>query len=325
MRAVRIDGPERVAMVDTPRPRPAEGEVLVRVASAALCAVDRRLARRGTSAPRIPGHEIAGTLHDGTEVLVHPNIECGACGWCRAGFVNRCPDHEDLGRDRDGGLAEWIAVPADHVVPLEGFDMEIAPLVEPLSAIVHAQSSLGVRDGDRVAVVGAGPLGILGTWLFRELGARVAVVQRSEERRRLALELGAHATVAPGEDVRRHLDGPPRAILVTAPGVEPLSWALEQVAEGGTVHAFAGTVGGMPIDANLVHYRHLTLVGSTGCTVEEMRQALQLARSGAIPLAELPRATVALEDVPAALLDPTPDPRILKAMVRPRGADPDRA
>jgi len=208
MRAVRIDGPERVAPVRTPRPRPADGEVLVRVVSAALCAVDRRLARHGTSTPRIPGHEIAGTLEDGTEVVVHPNIGCGTCGWCRAGFVNRCPDHEDLGRDRDGGLAEWIAVPVDHLVPLEGFDLGIAPLVEPLSAIVHAQSSLRVRDEDRVAVVGAGPLGILGTWLFRALGARVAVVQRSEERRRLAQELGAHAAVAPSEDIRRHLGGP---------------------------------------------------------------------------------------------------------------------
>lgn len=321
MRAVRIDGPERVALVETPRPRPADGEVLVRVVSAALCAVDRRLARRGTGHPRIPGHEIAGTLVDGTEVVVHPNIGCGNCEWCRAGYVNRCPDHQDLGRDRDGGLAEFIAVPAGHVVPLEGFDAEVAPLVEPLSTIVHAQSSMEVGDGDRVLVIGAGPLGILGMWLFRGVGARVAVVQRSEDRRRLALELGADAAVAPGEDVDRALGGPPHAILVTAPGADALTWALERVAEGGVVHAFAGTVGGMQVDANLVHYRHLTLVGSTGCTVDELRRALELARSGAVPVADLPRVTVPLEEVPAVLLDPTPDPRILKVMVRPDGAE----
>ncbi|HEX6230665.1 MAG TPA: alcohol dehydrogenase catalytic domain-containing protein [Actinomycetota bacterium] len=320
MRAIRIDGPRRVALVDMPRPEPSPGDVLVRVASAALCAVDRRLAERGTERPRVPGHEIAGTLEDGTPVGVHPNIGCGRCEWCRQGFVNRCPDHEDLGRDRDGGLAEWIAVPADHVVPLEGLDLETAPLVEPLSTIVHAQSLLAVDGGDRVAVVGAGPLGILGMWMFRRLGATVAVVQRSEERRRLALRLGADAAVGPGDDVDEPLGGPPHAILVTAPGADPLTWALERVAEGGIVHSFAGTAGGMPVDANLVHYRHLRLVGSTGCTVEEFRQALELARSGAIPVAELPRVTVPLERVPAVLLDPAPDPGTLKVMVRPDGS-----
>jgi L-iditol 2-dehydrogenase len=157
-------------------------------------------------------------------------------------------------------------------------------------------------------------------WSFQRAGARVAVVQRSEERRRLAVELGADAALAPDEDVDRALGGPPRVALVTAPGADALTWALERVAEGGIVHSFAGTAGGMPVDANLVHYRHLTLVGSTGCTVAEFRQALELARSGAIPVTDLPRVTVPLERVPRVLLDPSPDPRVLKVMVLPDGA-----
>jgi L-iditol 2-dehydrogenase len=89
---------------------------------------------------------------------------------------------------------------------------------------------------------------------------------------------------------------------VTAPGSEPLLWALEEVAVGGVVHAFAGTPGGAPVDANIAHYRHLTLVGSTGSALSDYRRAVELVSSGELPLEELPRATVPLEEVPDILL-----------------------
>jgi len=83
------------------------------------------------------------------------------------------------------------------------------------------------------------------------------------------------------------------------------------------VHAFAGTPGGAPVDANIVHYRHLRLVGSTGSTVEDYRRSRDRARSGAVPLDRMPARTVALDEVPRALLDREPDPRMLRVMVRP--------
>ena len=135
---------------------------------------------------------------------------------------------------------------------------------------------------------------------------RVAVVQRSEARRRLAAELGADAVLEPGDDVAAALGALPAAALVTAPGVEALSWAIDHVDVGGRVHAFAGTPGGAPVDANIVHYRHLRLVGSTGSTVEDYRRARDLARSGAVPLDRMPSRTVALDEVPEILLDPEP-------------------
>jgi len=317
MRAVRIEGPGQVAVVEVETPAPESGEVLVRVEAAALCATDRRMAALGTEAPRIPGHEVAGTLGDGTPVGIHPNLGCGSCEWCAVGLENRCPDHVDLGIQRDGGLAEWVAVPDGHAVPLDGFPMELAPLVEPLACCLHAVSLLDVGDGDSALVIGAGSLGILGMWALQAAGARVAVMQRSETRRRLAAELGADAVLGPGEDPELFLGKRPRVALVTAPGAEALVWALERVAVGGRVHAFAGTPAGAPMDANVVHYRHLALVGSTGSMVEDYRRGLEMARSGAIPLERLPANAVSLEAVPQILLDPAPDPRTLKFLVRP--------
>ena len=317
MKAVRIEAPGRVVTLELPAPEPGPGEVSIRVEAAAICATDRRLATLGTPAPRIPGHEVAGVLGDGTAVGVQPNVGCGRCASCALGLENRCPEHVDVGIQRDGGLAEWIVVPEGHVVPLDGFPVDLAPSIEPLACCLHAVAMLDVADDEVAVVVGAGTLGIIGMWALQAAGARVAVVQRSEARRRLAAELGADAVLGPDDDVDAALGSSPRAALVTAPGIEALPWALEHVDVGGRIHAFAGTPGGSPIDANIVHYRHLRLVGSTGSTVADYVRARDLARSGTIPLERLPSRTVALEEVPKVLLEPRPDPRMLRVVARP--------
>jgi L-iditol 2-dehydrogenase len=317
MKAVRIDGPRRVGTVELATPEPGPGEVSIRVDAAAICATDRRLATMGTPEPRIPGHEVAGVLEDGTAVGVQPNLGCGRCASCAQGLENLCPDHVDVGIQRDGGLAERIVVPKRHAVPLDGFPFDLAPSIEPLACCLHAVAMLGVTSDEVAVVVGAGTLGIIGMWALQAMGARVAVVQRSEARRRLAAELGADAALGPEDDVAAELGSPPVAALVTAPGAEALSWAIEQVDVGGRVHAFAGSPGGAPIDANPVHYRHLRLMGSTGSTVDDYRRARDLARFGTVPLERLPSRTVSLDEVPEILLDPRPDPRTLRVVVRP--------
>jgi L-iditol 2-dehydrogenase len=317
MKAVRIEGPGRVETVELPNEVPGPGEVSIRVVTSAICATDRRLATHGTPAPRIPGHEVAGVLEDGTEVGVQPNVGCGRCASCALGLENRCPDHVDIGIQRDGGLAEWIVVPGRHVVPLDGFPFALAPSIEPLACCLHAVAMLDVAEGDLAVVVGAGTLGIIGMWALQAAGARVVVVQRSQARRHLAAELGADAALGPEDDIAAALGSRPAVALVTAPGVEALSWAIEHVDVGGRVHAFAGSPGGAPIDANLVHYRHLRLVGSTGSTVDDYRRARDLARTGSVRLERLPSRTVSLDEVPEILLDARPDPRTLRIVVRP--------
>jgi L-iditol 2-dehydrogenase len=302
MRAVRVGTNGGAELVEVERPEPAAGETLVRVEAAAICATDRKLAAHGAPAPVILGHELAGRLDDGRVVGVHPDVGCGVCAFCRAGFENRCPDRVSIGIDRDGGLAEWVAVPERHALPLDGVPMELSPVLEPLACCLHAVSVLGVQPGDRALVVGAGAMGILSMWALQQAGARVAVSQRSRERRELAAELGADAVVGPDESPETALGEPPRVAIVTAPGAEPLTGALEAVALGGAVHAFAGTPSGASVDANLVHYRHLKLVGSTGSSLADYRRAVELVASGRIPLDRLPSTTVALAEVPKLLL-----------------------
>jgi L-iditol 2-dehydrogenase len=315
MRAVRIHAPGSAELVEMPVPEAADGEVLVRVRVTSICATDRRMLALGADPPRVPGHEVGGRLEDGTEVGVHPDVGCGECEQCRAGFENRCPRRVAIGLDRDGGLAQWVAVPADHVVPTNGIDPEAVPLLEPLACCLHAVRLLAVRPGERAIVIGAGGMGILATWALQAAGARVAVVQRSADRRRAAADLGADAALGPDDDVDEALGGPGAACLVTAPGARALGCALERVGVGGRVHAFAGAMGRALVDANLIHYRHLTLVGSSGSTIEDYRRARDLARSGDAPLERIPRCTVSLDEAPQALRWDRP-PSGLKVTVR---------
>ncbi len=314
MRAVRVSGPGDIAVDDVPGPTAREGEVVVEVLATGVCSTDRKFAGREHTEPRVLGHEVTGRTPDGTPVGIHPEIVCERCDACRAGWHNRCPNRMSLGLGRDGGLAEVVAVPETQLFPLGDLDPIVATMLEPLACAVHAVDTAGI-DHDRPAgVIGAGAMGVLCTWVLQARGSRVVVVQRSEERRRLALELGADAVIGPDEDPSTPFAGPLAAIVVTAPGADPLSWALDQVGVGGVVQAFAGSPGGAQIDANVVHYRHLRLLGSTGSRRSDYRAARDLVAAGEVDLSRLPHRVVGIDDAPKAVLGDAPA-GVLKTIV----------
>jgi threonine dehydrogenase-like Zn-dependent dehydrogenase len=308
MRALRIDGPLEVELIEAPEPTPAAGEVLVRVAYAGICATDRKMARRGVPVPRIPGHEMSGWLEDGTPVGVHPDAGCHECRHCRAGLDNRCARRIPIGIDREGGMAELVVAPEGHIFPIADLDLEVAALLEPLGCCLHAASLLGVESDQPALVVGAGPMGILAMWALQAAGARVVVCETLEARRDSAAELGADGVLDPDGDPAAILGDAPLVAIVAAPGSQPLSWAMEQMETGGKVHVFAGTPGGSQVDANVVHYRHLMLVGSTGSTRRDYRAAYSLVSEGRVPLARLPRQVISLEEAVTSLREPDASP-----------------
>lgn len=315
MMAVSIARPGRAELGEHPSPRPREGELLVEVTYAAVCSTDRKMVRRGQPVGRIPGHEVVGRLTDGRVVGVHPDVGCGACAQCVDGETIRCPKREALGIDRDGGFAEQLAVPEAHAVATAGIDEPLVPLLEPLACTLHAARRLGVQPGERAVVVGAGAMGILAMWALQSLGLEVHVCQRGERRRAQALELGAQGVMGPDDNPAVRMGDPPQVMLVTAPGPEPLAWALRNVAEGGRVHAFAGSPQSALVDANVVHYRHLNLVGGTGSSLTDYRRGQQMVQEGAIDLARLPRTPITLNALPGALSEP-PEGDALRSVVR---------
>lgn len=197
MRAVRIVNGS-VEVVDVPAPS-GDG-VKVRMRAAGICGSDLHMLEHGFHPPVTLGHELAGELSDGTPVAIEPLVPCAACAECAAGDYNLCRSAPAMivGIMRDGGMAEELLVPARCLVPLPaGVQARDASLVEPLAVCLHGLRKVGLHGGQRVAVVGAGSIGLLAVAAARAAGAEVGLLARHEAQAAAGERLGAH--VAQGE------------------------------------------------------------------------------------------------------------------------------
>lgn len=192
------------------------GEVRVSVRHIGLCGSDLNTFKGLNplvQLPRIPGHEIGGVVMQagegvsadyapGRRVIVMPYTSCGKCTSCRKGRVNACRYNRTLGVQQDGGLAEEIVLPAEKLILNDVLPPRHLALVEPLSVGFHAVERGRVARGDRVAVLGCGMIGMGVLIAAVARGAEVIAVDLSPEKRALAMQFGAVATIDAGsEDV----------------------------------------------------------------------------------------------------------------------------
>ncbi len=221
MKAVRCSS-GRIEVQDVPAPR-GEG-VRVRVASAGICGSDLHLIAAPVPLPHTLGHELAGTLDDGTPVAIEPIAPCGSCDSCERGAYNLCRSGTGIimGIGRDGGMSEEILVPERCLVPLaRNVAVRDACLVEPLAVALHGLRLVGVGPSTRVAVVGGGTIGLCAVAAARGLGADTHLEARHDAQRAAGARLGA--VFSEGEfDVVIDAAGTPsaleKAIAIGRPG-----------------------------------------------------------------------------------------------------------
>lgn len=303
MRALIFHEPGRVVLESLPDPAPGPGEALLRVAAAGVCASDLRVFRGEKHAERgvIPGHEFAGTVvavGSGVDTLavddrvaVYPLIVCGGCDYCRRGLRNRCVQRRTLGYDLNGGLAEFVLLPAalvhsGHAVPLDpALSFARASLSEPLACVLNSLETCRLRAGGTVAVLGAGPMGLMHVILARALGAGPIVVSEPvAARREFAEPLGATAVVGdgPGEfeaAVKDASGGQGADVVVVTAGLAGLTEiALPLAAKQAVINLFAG----FPLrttatlDVNQLHYNEIFLTGTQNATADQFRRSVAL-------------------------------------------------
>ncbi len=319
MRAAVLTQPGAFEHLQLAEPECAPDEVIVQVATCGVCGTDRAIFRGEAPAalPVVLGHEFSGVVVEvgsqvtelsvGDRVAADPNVVDGTCFFCRRGETNLCSGLSPLGITRNGGFAEFAAVPATNAYRLpETVSVELGSLVEPLACCVRGIDQARIGLGDVVAVLGAGPIGCLLIQLARIQGAgTILAVEPEPSRWNHAVAAGADFTCGPDEAVAalRGIRDPAPDVVIEASGrTQTAEWAIGLVRRGGTVVLF----GVYPEQERLslnpfrVNEDELRIVGSLNNPNTHQR-AIDLLASGRVVLDAVITHRLGLEDLPKAM------------------------
>ena len=340
MKAAVLYGREQVRVEEVPCSAPGPGEVRLRIEAALTCGTDLKVFKRGYHArmivpPAVFGHELAGVIAEvgagvtdwrvGERVVPANSVPCGRCFHCGQGQENLCDDLLFL----NGAYAESIVVPArlveKNLLPLRAqTPFADAALVEPLGCVVQGLEDTRLRRGQRVLVIGAGPIGLMFVALARRLGCSVAVAGRGEKRLQTARRLGADEVFAVSRQAGLAEAVPAGArfdVVIEAVG-KPETWetAVRLARKGGTVNFFGGCPEGttVALDTALLHYSSLTLVASFHHTPRTVRRALELIETGVIRAGDFVDGECPLTRLPELFASMASANHVVKTLIRVR-------
>jgi 6-hydroxycyclohex-1-ene-1-carbonyl-CoA dehydrogenase len=303
-----------------PKPVPAAGEILVKVAACGVCHTDLHYIDHGTptfkTPPLVLGHEISGTVEAlgvgatgvkvGDKVLLAAVLTCGRCAACRSGRENICENSLMIGNNIDGGYAEYVVAPAkdafiipDGVPLIEGSILADA-VTTPYHAVVRRAK---VVPGDWVVVLGCGGIGLNIVQIAAAAGGRVIAVDKIARKLGIAKSLGAEATIDASAEPRvdkavRKLTGQGADVALEAignPATQEL--ALSCVRTGGRLVLVGYSPDTFPLNAGRVMYREIEVTGSLGCRPVDYPRVIELARTGKIQLAKMVTHRFPLEKI----------------------------
>jgi L-iditol 2-dehydrogenase len=307
MMAAVLYGKEHLQVEPVAIPSIDQGDILVRVKVALTCGTDVKVFRRGYHArmivpPAVFGHELAGDVvavgegvtkfSVGDRVVAANSAPCDECFFCRRGLQNLC---EDL-LFNNGAYAEYIRIPARiverntyHIPRNVGY--HDAALIEPLACVVRGFEETAPREGDNIAILGLGPIGLMFVKLAKLYGCRVIAVGRRDTQLERAAALGADEMIVAKDDsnpvaaVRGLTSGRGVDIAIEAVGKpETWEWAVNMVRRGGTVNFFGGCPNDSTVnlDTALLHYSEITCKASFHHTPAYIQKALDLVCAGHI-------------------------------------------
>ena len=296
-----------------------EGQVLVRVTYSGICGTDYKIYSGAIPVryPRIMGHEIIGevveaganaAVRPGDRAIIDPELYCGACFHCRIGQTHLCPKGMLLGRDTNGGFAEYVTAPASHVFPLpQSIDNQTAPLIQVLTTCLHAQRQINIFPGETVAVLGLGVTGQLHVQLAKARGATVIGITRSAERRQLALRLGADLAFPADEEairkVREATEGRGVDVVIECTGMLPvLADGIHMARSGGRLLLF-GIITTKQGELPFYHlyFKELALINARVAKSEDYPNSIALVQRGMVRLEPLVSHVMPLGELKAAI------------------------
>lgn len=309
---VLTDSGLRIA--DNPIPPVMPGEVRIEIRSVGICSTDLAIWRGEYSVdlPLILGHEISGVIHEstvpdlepGTHVTSEVFISCGNCWYCKRGLKHFCKSSDVLGVTIDGGMAEFLSVPADniHVLPDEIDDIS-GTFIEPLSSAIRTRELVPAEKNEIVVILGSGKLGILLAQVYDAAGADVFLVGKNKWQLGLARKLGLRNTiniydVEWKEKIMNLTNGiGPRVVIEATGSIEGIKNALDIVRSRGVISVKSTHSKSIALNPTDIVRREITIVG-TG--IGRFERAIDALAKGRIEVKSLVSKMLSLDEGPDA-------------------------
>lgn len=311
--------PGKLALEDRAEPSLTPGMVKLKVRSIGICGTDFHIYEGShpfLQYPRVMGHELSGevaetnagsSLSVGDRVIVNPYLPCGKCIACRKEKPNCCTNIRVLGVHTDGGMTEFITVPESQLYPAGDLTFTQAAMVEFLSIGAHGVRRGEIKSGDRVLVVGAGPIG-LGAALFAQIaGGSVAILDVNASRICGAESLvkGAKGFVLGSNtdaEIEQHTNSDMFDVVLDATGNKrAMEASLKYVAHGGSCVFISVVKDQITFDDPFFHAREMRIIGSRNATKQDFNTVISSIKAGKIPIDLLNTHTAELKDLPTKL------------------------
>lgn len=321
MRQVVLEKLETIVLREVEKPLPRPGDALVRTEQVGICGSDLHAyhcTHPFISLPVVPGHEVVGiveALGDGANdvaigdrVVLEPNIVCGHCLYCRSGRYNLCANLTVVGcvGPLDGGMADYFIAPAQRFIPVDKrLTLEQATMIEPLATATHAVRVAEGTAGKRVAVLGAGSIGLLTMQAARAGGAAATVVtDLNPKKREWALKLGADAAFDPRDPgainaMRDRLGGPADVVFDCVAIQGTMDQAIALAHKGGTVIVEGVPEHHVTVPLAIVQDREIRIQGTAMYTREDMLSSMSLIAEGKVDAGSLVTKVLPLDQAAA--------------------------
>jgi D-arabinitol dehydrogenase (NADP+) len=331
MECVVINKPRNIVVTEREIPVPGSTEVLIQVMASGICGTDLHIFRGEYLGdyPVIPGHEFSGVVTAagsqvkrfkvGDRVAIEPNISCDNCDPCLNNRQNFCLNWQAIGVTLPGGMEQYVTAPEKVVFGIGDLPFDQAAFVEPLSCVVHGIERARIDLADRIAILGAGPIGDLMLQMARLQGAvHITMLESNPGRAELARQLGADLVVAGLEDLKLNAYD----VVIDATGVIPvMNRSIDFVRNGGTVLLFGVPPSGkkLEIEAFKIFQKGLTILSSY-TSVRNSLQTVGLLQSGRVKVEPLISHRLPLKELPRAFeMIESHDPAVKKVMMLPNG------
>ena len=328
MLAVKLIKPFEVRVDDIPSAQAELDEALIKMKVAGICGSDIAAYRGANpllSYPRVIGHEIAGEVLEcpqndrgikpGDKVIIEPYLYCGRCYPCSIGRTNCCENLKVRGVHVDGGMSELVAHPVELIHKIEGIgSWEEMVMIEPLSIALHGLRRAKVGEGEHVLIFGGGQIGQLAVQAAKAMGAKPILVEPLENRRRLALNLGAELVIKPEEVSKLDLKPP---VAIEASGTpQALLSAISAVSNAARISMIGWVKGKIPIETASLIKKEIELLGSRN-SAGEFGLAMEMIADGRVNVRPLITEIVNICEAPDILKRISEDPNeFIKVIVK---------